>query len=1169
MNGLRRGRLRTFAAGLLLWGAVVTVRLVQLQIAQGSKYRARAERQQQKRVEVAPRRGSILDRDGRELAVSVEAATVYASPDEIEDRAAAARALARLTGAPEAAIAARLASSRSFVSVVPKIEVAQAAAVRAAKIPGVQIVPDTKRFYPRAELAAAVLGFVGMENHGLEGLEYFYDKVVGGKPGEYVLLTDARRSTYGEAENRNGRPPQEGASLVLSLDSGIQFAAEKELMAAVSEHHAHSGSIVVLDPNNGEILAMASAPGFDPNAFNKSPAESRRNRAVGDAYEPGSTFKIVTGGLALENRVITPDEVIETGDGTIHIGNVTISESDNHQYGAMKLAGVFEHSSNIGIIRVGLRLGPERLYAGASAFGIGRDTGVDLPGENTGIFRPLARWSSLSNAEISMGQEVAVTALQLARVVAVVANGGWLVRPHLVTRVVEPDGSSRPVATPQAVRVLSPSTARILSDILVGVVERGTGHAGGHPRLHRRRQDRHGPEGGRGRVPARPPRAQLRRVCPGGESPRRRRRGHRGAARSVLRGRGRRSRLREGRLAGARDPPGRAARADGPCHGRGGVRAAPAVRRRRRARGPAELRAAARSRSAGARPNARRDRPLGARSHRCLPQARRSHSPPGDRVRRLPEPTGGRTDCRPRVSCPDAFRQRPGGGSLRPRPRGDPLASGSVNLVDLLAAIPEAEVAGHHPSGEIRRVTGDSRLVGPGDVFVAIRGEKADGLAHAAEAAARGALAVVSDRPRPGKIDPSMPWVRVPAPRRALALLAARLAGSPAERLVLAGVTGTNGKTTTTTLLEAIFSRRYGRSGFLGTVGYRTGRREIPADRTTPDAAVVQGLLADMVAEGLPAAVVEVSSHGLALDRVDGCRFDVAVFTNLTRDHLDFHLDMESYFAAKKRLFSLRKPGAAAVVNTDDPFGRRLAAELAPPVVTYSPSGAAADVRSEAARCDLSGTSLDVVHKGGRFRVTSPLLGRFNVANLLAASAAGLSLGIRPEDIAGACAAVSNVPGRLERVEAGQPYAVVVDYAHTEDALQRLLSAVRELSDKKIILVFGCGGDRDRGKRAPMGRIAGEMADIAIATSDNPRSENPDAILAEVESGLVTSGATKYLKIADRREAIRRSIELANPGTVVVIAGKGHETTQVIGTLELPFDDRKVAAEMIGRGRDA
>lgn len=501
-----------------------------------------------------------------------------------------------------------------------------------------------------------------------------------------------------------------------------------------------------------------------------------------------------------------------------------------------------------------------------------------------------------------------------------------------------------------------------------------------------------------------------------------------------------------------------------------------------------------------------------------------------------------------------------------------------MTLVDLLAAVPGAEVAGRYPGGEILRVTADSRLVLPGDLFVAIRGQEADGLVHAAQAVARGALAVVSDRPRPADVGDAVPWVRVREPRRALALLAARLAGTPAEKLVLAGVTGTNGKTTTTTLLEALLARRHGKAGFLGTVGYRTGRREIPASRTTPDATVVQGLLAEMVASGLGAAAVEVSSHALELDRVTGCLFDVAVFTNLTRDHLDFHGTMESYYAAKKRLFDLRRPGAAAVVNADDPYGRRLAAEVAPPVVTYSPSGGAADVRAEAARCDLSGTSLDVVTtpgagigtgiSGGRFRVASPLLGRFNVENLLAAAAAGLALGMGSEDIAFACARVAGVPGRLERVEAGQPYAVLVDYAHTEDALARLLRAVRELSDKKIILVFGCGGDRDRGKRAPMGAIAGQLADIAIATSDNPRSESPEAILAEIEAGLIGSGATKYLKIVDRSDAIRQAIGLANPGTVVVIAGKGHETTQVIGDQELPFDDRAVAAEMIGRRRE-
>ena len=489
-----------------------------------------------------------------------------------------------------------------------------------------------------------------------------------------------------------------------------------------------------------------------------------------------------------------------------------------------------------------------------------------------------------------------------------------------------------------------------------------------------------------------------------------------------------------------------------------------------------------------------------------------------------------------------------------------------MKLVDLLSALPDFRFpVGLREDLEVTGISQDSRTVAKGQVFVAIRGGSADGWAHAEEAAARGAVAVVSDRPAPAGFPERTPWLSVASARRALALLAARLAGDPAEKLVLAGVTGTNGKTTTAMILESQLARRYGRAGFVGTVGYRTGRREIPAPQTTPEAPVLQGLLAEMVESGVPAAAMEVSSHALALDRVAGCRFDVAVFTNLTQDHLDFHGDLETYFDAKKMLFVMRKPGAAAVVNADDAFGRRLAAESSPPVVTWSPSGGPATVRAENAHCDLAGTALDVVHPGGRFRISSPLLGRFNVDNLLGAAAAGLSLGLSEKDVAAGCAAVARVPGRLERVEAGQPYPIVVDFAHTEDALRRLMLAVRDLTDLKIILVFGCGGDRDRGKRAPMGKVAGSLADIAIATSDNPRSEDPEAILDQVEVGLIASGATKYLKIADRREAIRTAVELANPGTILVIAGMGHETVQVIGNRSIPFDDREVVAEFASR----
>jgi len=474
VNALSTGRVRWLGLLLSVWGAAVVGRLLQVQVAQGSKYRVRAERQQQRRVEVSPRRGSILDRSGRELAVSVECSSLYAIPDEVDRPAAVARALAAPLETPAAELQSRLSRDAGFVWLKRKVDAEVAERVRQMKLPGVHFVTETRRFYPKGALAAALLGYVGTDDRGLGGLEYFYDEAIRGKPGEIVALTDARRSTYAEAETP-GRPPQEGASLEISIDSGVQFAVERELAAAVAEAGARSGTAVLLDPGTGEILAMASVPGFDPNRFNHFAAETRRNRAIADAYEPGSTFKIVTGSLALEQRLVTLDEVIDTSNGSIRVAGTTISEHDGNHFGPLTLAGIFEHSSNVGIIRVGMRLGSRRLYEGATAFGVGQPTGVDLPGENLGLFRPLSRWSGVSGASISMGQEVAVTALQLARIVSVVANGGNLVSPRVVRRVLHPDGRVETLAAPPPVRVLSPDTAAKLEKILVGVVERGTG----------------------------------------------------------------------------------------------------------------------------------------------------------------------------------------------------------------------------------------------------------------------------------------------------------------------------------------------------------------------------------------------------------------------------------------------------------------------------------------------------------------------------------------------------------------------------------------------------------------------------------------------------------------------------------------------------------------------
>jgi cell division protein FtsI/penicillin-binding protein 2 len=481
MNFVRLARVRFLAIALLLWASVVVARLAELQLAEGSRYRARAQRQQERRIEVSPLRGSIFDRAGRPLAVSVEVSSVYAIPDDVKDAEATARALARHLAVPEATLLARLQQKKGFVWIARKIDRAAATALKKAKLPGIHLVGETKRSYPKGSLAAALLGYVGLDDKGLGGLEHSYDEIIRGKPGEIVALTDARRSTYGEAEVANGRPPQEGASLVVSIDSGIQFAAEQALSEVVAESQAKSGVVVLLDPADGSILAMATAPGFDPNDYGRYPADGRRNRAVADAHEPGSTFKIVTGAVALQNGVVTLDETIDTGDGTIRVGNVVISEHDRKRYGALTLAGVIEHSSNVGIIRVGLRLGPQRLWAGATALGVGRATGIDLPGENSGIFRKPERWSMLSNATISMGQEVSLTPLQLARVAAAIANGGKLVRPRLVRRIAHPDGRVETFEPPPAERVLSEETARTVRDLMVGVVEHGTGRKAAIP----------------------------------------------------------------------------------------------------------------------------------------------------------------------------------------------------------------------------------------------------------------------------------------------------------------------------------------------------------------------------------------------------------------------------------------------------------------------------------------------------------------------------------------------------------------------------------------------------------------------------------------------------------------------------------------------------------------
>lgn len=483
-------------------------------------------------------------------------------------------------------------------------------------------------------------------------------------------------------------------------------------------------------------------------------------------------------------------------------------------------------------------------------------------------------------------------------------------------------------------------------------------------------------------------------------------------------------------------------------------------------------------------------------------------------------------------------------------------------------------------------VTDDSRLVKPGSLFVAVKGGRVDGHSYVHQAVQAGASAVVMQAglPSAGGADQgfisSVPMIRVKDSRRALGLLASRLHHDPSFRLAMIGVTGTNGKTTVTYLCKAVLGAAGRRVGVIGTVAYQIGSERLNAPHTTPGAGELQALLARMVSAGLDTVVMEVSSHALALDRIVGCEFDVAIYTNLTQDHLDFHSDMEDYFRAKLGLFtSLRPTGnkprpKRAIINADDPRGGRVCEASPVPFWTYSIRGRS-DIRAEDVRLSLAGTSFTAVTPAGRFLVESRLVGEHNVYNILAAIGVGLQEGVSPDVIREGIHSVVNVPGRFERVEAGQDFTVVVDYAHTEDALVRLLGAAQALKTGRIITVFGCGGDRDRGKRPKMGRAAARQSDLVILTSDNPRSEDPMVILREVEAGVLEAldpaepARVRYKVIADRRRAIETAVREAKRGDMVLIAGKGHEDYQIIGANRLHFDDREVAREAILHTRNA
>jgi UDP-N-acetylmuramoyl-L-alanyl-D-glutamate--2,6-diaminopimelate ligase len=451
------------------------------------------------------------------------------------------------------------------------------------------------------------------------------------------------------------------------------------------------------------------------------------------------------------------------------------------------------------------------------------------------------------------------------------------------------------------------------------------------------------------------------------------------------------------------------------------------------------------------------------------------------------------------------------------------------------------------PPVDVTALAYDNRAVLPGTAFFCVRGMTRDGHEYAPDAVARGAAALIVDHP----LGLGVPEVLVPDVRAAMAPAAAKLAGDPTARLKVVGITGTNGKTTSAFIVRSLLEAAGLQTGLLGTVSSVIAGVEAPTERTTPEAIDLQRTFAQMLAGGDECCAMEVSSHALELHRADAIHWAVAVFTNLTQDHLDFHRDMESYFAAKRRLFEAGP--STAVINVDDPYGRRLAADFDAVTIAVDRD---ADLRAEDVRFGMSGSTFTV----DGMALHTPLPGRFNVLNVLGAIAVARALGIDDATIALAVPLAGRVPGRFEPVDEGQPFAVLVDYAHTPDSLDNVLRAARQLARGRVICVFGAGGDRDRGKRPEMGRIAGELADVAIVTSDNPRSEDPEAIIAAIVAGMAAGALTEV----DRRAAIDRAVGMAADGDVVVIAGKGHEQGQEFaGGRKVPFDDVAVAREAL------
>src|SRR5580704_8224893 len=485
-----------------------------------------------------------------------------------------------------------------------------------------------------------------------------------------------------------------------------------------------------------------------------------------------------------------------------------------------------------------------------------------------------------------------------------------------------------------------------------------------------------------------------------------------------------------------------------------------------------------------------------------------------------------------------------------------------MKLADALKDV-EADTPSTINGREIRQLGCDSRKVQPGSCFFALHGAKTDGNVFVNDAVERGAVAIVSEERPPADLPSHVLWIRVREARKSLAIAAANYFGHPGQALKMAAVTGTNGKTTTTSIIDSIIRFSGAKTGLFGTIAYHTPAGDYPAPNTTPESVDLQGFLAEIRDSGGQYGVLEASSHALSLDRLWTCHFAAAVFTNLTREHMDYHKNFDDYFAAKRRLFNGTGAGVpdAAIINIDDEYGKRLVA-TSKNVVTYGLESSA-QITTKKFQLTFSGLSFTAQTPKGKVQISSRLVGRINVYNILAAIGAAQALDLSNEVIAAGIRNLESVSGRFQRIDLGQPYFVVVDYAHTDDALESLIRTARELNPKgRIITLFGCGGGKDRTKRPVMGEVTGRLSDLTILSSDNPRTEDPLKIISDIVVGLQKTNG-KYMIEPDREKAIALAMDQGRPGDIVLLAGKGHENYQVLADRTLEFDDRNVARQAL------